>query len=245
MLSPNGPCFVSVPNAKNQRILHAAKVIELVGREGAVVRLEEELAFEPGADVTVYAELRGKFHQQPAKVTGLRTPATGTANTENTKPGNAKPAAKTPANSKNAPQPAADDNTPAATLNGPAVELVLVGQPVNCEARGTYRVGVASQDIRLAAGKQVNCLLTDISAEGLSVITPQPLQVGTSIDVNLSVDGIYAFGPVRVQTEKKLPSGQLRYGLYAPEKKSQLRKSLETLSALLQRRQLRRMSRAA
>jgi hypothetical protein len=66
------------------------------------------------------------------------------------------------------------------------------------------------------------------------------------VDIDLSIESIYARGTLHVVAEKKLEGGKFRYGLRAgAEKKSGIRKSLEALTNLLHRRQIQRLARAA
>lgn len=127
----------------------------------------------------------------------------------------------------------------------PTFNFSRAGEPVNCESRGCYRVSVVSQGYTGAVGPQKTTLLADVSVEGISVITPKPVKLGTMIEVAFRVEDVVIAGLLRVQGEKTLPDSRLRYGLYAFEKKSPIRKSLESLSAILQRGQLRRLARAA
>jgi hypothetical protein len=208
MLSNNTACFMSVPNPENKRMLVGGKTqpnaANVSGKNVFTIRFTEPVNMKAGADVTILADMRGKFHQQAGSL--MRIEESG---------------------------------------DQPLLLVQMTGEPVNCEARNCYRVSVAAQNINMTIDKQPNCTLADISSEGLAAITSQPLTVGTSVDVDLSVEGIYARGALRVQTEKKLPNGKIRYGLLAPERKSPIRKSLEALSSLMQRRQLQRMARAA
>ena len=120
------------------------------------------------------------------------------------------------------------------------------GQPVDCDARGSYRVCVASQNIGMVVGKQPNCTLADVSPEGMAVITNAPLHVGGETEIDLSIEGIYARGVLAVVSERKLDGGKFRYGLRAGgDKKSPMRRSLEAVSNLLHRRQVQRLARAA
>lgn len=135
------------------------------------------------------------------------------------------------------------------TVDSPAARTIgikLVGEPVNCDFRGSYRVSVASGNIPVVVGKQPNCTVADISPEGVAVITSSPLTVGQTVDIDLSIESIYARGTLHVVAEKKLEGGKFRYGLRAgAEKKSGIRKSLEALTNLLHRRQIQRLARAA
>ncbi len=202
MLSINAACFVSIPNPQNKRVLIPGQVCRLDGSH-AFMTFETPLAIEDGSELTLYAEFRGKFYQQAARLIA-RVTSDGIA----------------------------------------TFEIDRLGEPVNCESRSIYRVSIASQGLFAIIDKQTNCLLTDISSEGLSVIAKKPLEVGRSVKVSFTLEGTTIDGELRVQTEKKLANGSLRYGLYATEKRSLVRKGLESLSIQLQRQQLRRLSAA-
>ncbi len=202
MLSTNSACFVSIPNPQNKRVLIPGRVSRLEENR-AFADFDESIAVQDGSELTLYAEWRGKFYQQPARLVSRST---------------------------------ADGAT--------IVEIERLGEPVNCESRSIYRVSVASQGLFAIVDRQSNCVLTDISSEGVSIIARKPLEVGRAVKVMFTVEGTKIDGELRVQTEKKLANGTLRYGLYAAEKRSALRKGLETLSIQLQRLQLRRLSAA-
>lgn len=129
---------------------------------------------------------------------------------------------------------------------GRSISATLTGRPAACDTRGSYRVNVASQNLPIVVGKQPNCVVADVSPEGLGVITPAPLTVGDTVDVDLSVESIYARGTLQVVSERKVEGGKFRYGLRAPgDKKSGIRKSLDAVTNLLHRRQIQRLARAA
>jgi len=202
MLNANVPCFISVPNPENKRVLIPGKVLQVSG-EGISVQFEEPVNAAPGSEVTLFGELRGKFHQQPAKISAITS-------------GGAKP----------------------------VLQVTTTGEPVSAESRGAFRVSVVSQDLSLTVNNQP-AKLADLSADGIAILSGKPLAVGTSVEIDLQIESIFAKGSLRVQTEKKTPGGQLRYGLYAAERKGPMRKSLEALTSLMQRRQLQRLARAA
>lgn len=203
MLAINTPCHIAIPNPENRRVLVPGKVLELpAGR--CVAAFEQPVTLPPGTETFLYAEWRGKFHQQAARVAAVRTEGPT-----------------------------------------PVLELERIGEPVNCESRGCYRVSVVSQELTVELGRIGPCLLADVSAEGVSIITPRRLQIGASVQMDLLEENVRATGSLRVQSEKELPGGKMRYGLHAPESRSMLRRSLEALSVLMQRRQLKRLAGAA
>ena len=136
--------------------------------------------------------------------------------------------------------------TQAANNGGNTVLSVqTLGDPSPCSENDNFRISAISQDVRLTVDKQLNCQLADIGEEGLSVITQQPLAVGAKVTINMTIDGLYAYGTLTVTGQEKLPDGTTAFTLEITDKKSPLHKSLESLSATLQRRQLRKLSAAA
>jgi hypothetical protein len=132
-----------------------------------------------------------------------------------------------------------------ATGGNSVVDITTAGDPQLCGENESFRISALGHNITLSVDKQINCQLADIGEESLSVITQQPLQQGSTVSINLTVDGIYATGTLTVVGQEKLPTGQTAFTLEVTEKKSTLRKSLVSLSATLQRKQLRKLSAAA
>lgn len=216
MLTASEPCFVAVSSLPDQRVLVAGKVQRLhplppnapsIASPAAVLSLDLPVDVKKGGEVTVFAEIRGKLHQQTATVLSV--------------------AAGTGANA------------------GQVIEVQPQTEAELCDCRAVHRVLVADLGITLNVGKQPNCKLLDIGADGIGVVTANPLPAGELVEIDLSAQGIYARGGLRVQTEKKLSDGTYRYGLCTPERKSPIRRSLEALANLFQRRQVQRHSRAA
>lgn len=216
MLTLNDPCFVAVAQKPEQRVLIAGSVRLLrplppgapsIASPAAVVALDLPVNVKPGGELTVFAEVRGKLHQQRATVVSVT---------------------------------AGGDHHAAQTL-----EIQPQTVPELCDYRAAHRVSVATLNLSVRVGQQANCKLLDISADGLGVVAPNPLPVGQQVEIDLSAQGIYARGSLKVQTETKLADGGYRYGLHAPEKKSPIRRSLDALANLFQRRQVQRMARAA
>lgn len=201
MLSLTNPAFISIPNPQNQRVLHEAVVLELDGRR--VVLEIAGLSAAPEGEVTLFAEVRGKFFQQGATVTVVRQ---------------------------------------ASPLQ---IEFHTVGDPVSAEQRGSHRTSVIAMEIPVGIDKIAGCVLADVSPEGVGVICPKSLTVGTTVHVSLMCQGIHIDTPLRVQTVKILPSGKLRFGLFLADKRSPARAQLQKLAGLMQRLQLKRLSGAA
>lgn len=129
-------------------------------------------------------------------------------------------------------------------MTPPAYVFQLVGEPVSAEQRGSYRVSLVTANLSARVGKG-KCLLADVSPEGLAAISTLPLKVGQRVEVEFSAEGVSFYGQLSVQTAKQLTPTRFRYGLYAPEPKSVMRRSLERLAGTMQRYQLKRLSGAA
>ena len=203
MLSKSSPVYLSIPNAQNKRVLHEGRVVDLDGPR-VVIEFDEALTPSEGTEVMLFAEVRGKFFQQGAKVTQER------------------------------------QDTPRTTI-----EFHTMGDPVSAEQRGSYRTSVVSWKIPVKVDRIAGCTLADISPEGVGVITPKQLTIGTTVEISFDFDGHAISGKFRVQSVKILPSGTLRFGLHVPERRDPMRVRLQQLASHAQRVQLRRLSGAA
>lgn len=74
MLNKVSPAFLCLPNAQNKRVLHEGKVLDLDGRR-VVIEFDDTLTAGSGAEVLLFAEIRGKFFQQGATITQQRQDA--------------------------------------------------------------------------------------------------------------------------------------------------------------------------
>ena len=203
MLKLNTAAYLSVPNPDNERVLVEAQVT-LIEFPQAVLSFVEVPAFESGAEVVLFADVRGKFFQQGAQVVSTEV-------------------------------------VEGKTL----VRVQTVGEPVSAEQRGTFRVSAVTLGLGVKIGTLVGCVLADVSPDGVGVIVPKPLTVGSTVDVELQVDAFRIAARFRVQGVKILPSGKLRFGLFLPDPRSDARRTLEKLAGHLQRTQLKRLSGAA
>lgn len=197
------PVFLAIPNPDNRRVLVEGGVVAAeLGR--VQVTFEHIAALPHGADVTLFAEVRGKFSQQSAVVAAETFEAGHTT-----------------------------------------VTFDLVGEPVSAEQRGSYRTTAVMLNVPVGVDRMAGCLLADVSPEGVGVISPKPLTVGSMVDVVLEIEAFRLAEKMKVQGAKLLPSGKLRFGLYLPGKASPSRRTLEKLAGHLQRMQLKRLSGAA
>lgn len=203
MLQTNAAAFLAVPNEQNNRVLIEAKVV-LIDGPRCVLQFEQLPAVAAEADVSLYAEIRGKFFQQAARVTAV-------------------PTVESPMQ----------------------VEFITVGDAVSAEQRGSFRTTTVMLGLAVKIDKIVGCVLADVSPEGVGVITPKPLVIGTMVDVGLEIEGLKVEGKMKVQSAKILPSGKLRFGLFVPDKRADARRTLEKIAGTTQRMQLKRLSGAA
>ena len=120
-----------------------------------------------------------------------------------------------------------------------------VGDPVSAEQRQAYRVTVALAGLTAEVGRDAACPVLDVSAEGMGVIAPRPLNLGSMTELHFAHDGDAVTTLARVQTVRERPDGTFRLGLLAPDRKGGARRSLQRLTSAFQRQQLRRMAGAA
>lgn len=120
--------------------------------------------------------------------------------------------------------------------------LLLDNQGKYAEQRGSFRVSVADQGIKVNINAWPDCRPLDVCAEGLGVITAKPLKIGQSVSVNIvfggeRIDGLMIVRAVRQRKDKKY-----RCGLQAPSKNKELLKSLQTITMTVQRELLSRLA---
>ena len=63
--------FLRIPADTTERVLHQGKVLEATP-DNLVAEFVDPLGLAPGADVTLYAEVRGKFFQQGATIVAVQ-----------------------------------------------------------------------------------------------------------------------------------------------------------------------------
>jgi len=203
MLTTNAAAFMAVPNELNDRVLIEGKVVLIDGKR-CVLSFEKLPEVSAGADVSLFAEVRGKFMQQAAQVTAIPT------------------------------------------ADGPLqIEFQIVGDAVSAEQRGSYRAPAVMLGVPVKIDQIVGCVLADVSPEGIGVICPKPLIIGTTVDVSFEIEGLKVETRMKVQSAKILPSAKLRFGLLVPDKRSIARQTLQTIAGHTQRMQLKRLSGAA
>ncbi|MGA2583592.1 MAG: PilZ domain-containing protein [Tepidisphaeraceae bacterium] len=119
------------------------------------------------------------------------------------------------------------------------------GEVVSAENRQTYRVNVAASDISAAVGRESACAVLDVSPEGFAAVTSKKVSLGSIVPIKLHGEGHALEAPARVQTMRERPDGKFRYGFLVPRNNVLARKSLQQLSAAMQRLQLKRIRGAA
>jgi hypothetical protein len=119
------------------------------------------------------------------------------------------------------------------------------GEPVSAEARQTYRVSVLNADFSAKVGKRGACPVLDISPEGFAAILSERLNLGSVVEIQLMADGKCVSTPARVQTVKEKSEKEFRYGFLVPRANIAARKAFQTISAEMQRLQLKRLRGAA
>ena len=119
------------------------------------------------------------------------------------------------------------------------------GDPVPAESREVYRVSTTLAEINADLGSERNCTVTDVSAAGLSLVSSQRLQIGRTSAIRICFEGATHTGVGCVQSIKQLPTGRTRYGMSIAggvRERQLLATALQTISAAVQRRQLRRLA---
>jgi hypothetical protein len=131
----------------------------------------------------------------------------------------------------------------------PGVMVVIAfsrsGEVVSAENRQTFRVNVAAADIQAAVGRESACTVVDVSPEGFAAVTSKKVDVGSIVPIKLHGEGHALEAPARVQTMRQRPDGKFRYGFLVPRNNVLARKSLQQLSATMQRLHLKRIRGAA
>jgi PilZ domain len=128
---------------------------------------------------------------------------------------------------------------------GNIIAFRRAGEPVSAEARQTYRVSVVGAEFTAKIGKLNACSIVDISPEGFAAIVSEHLNLGSVINIKLTAEGQTVSAPARVQTVKERSEHEFRYGFLVPRANIPARKSLQLISAEMQRLQLKRLRGAA
>jgi hypothetical protein len=132
----------------------------------------------------------------------------------------------------------------------PLIAFAPFGQAISAENRQCYRVCVAgTNELHATMNGEAEGPLQDISATGFGVVCNESFKIGSVVDVVLRYDGCSYSGKARIQCAKQRSDGLFRYGVHAMEAqrgmaKGALQNGLSSISAAIQRQQLRRLARA-
>lgn len=219
MLARGTELFIQTPDEFADRILHPAEVVGEHER-GFIVELKAPLALAIDDDVNLYYEVERHFMQQPARVIPLP------------------PVPDEPDADPDEPD---DDGEPQAESR---YALETTGNLISAECREVYRVSTVTADLTAALADEQTCRLTDISATGFSVIASAVHAIGVVVPATLRFEDKQFTGRARIQSIKQLITDETRYGLRNLDDKGASQRDLEkgqqTISAAMQRLQLRR-----
>jgi hypothetical protein len=81
MFRANGPCLIALPGTRPRRTLVGGKVLEIAADKGTLrASFDDPVPLTAGQQVSLFGDLRGRFHRQEATVlTALPSPDGGTA----------------------------------------------------------------------------------------------------------------------------------------------------------------------
>lgn len=129
--------------------------------------------------------------------------------------------------------------------SGSVLSLRFTSQMVSAESRGSHRVSLAATPLPATVDGRTDCAVVDVSPEGFAVITSGQLRQGAMVDVTFTYRGITVAGRARIQAVRQRPDGKHRYGFLTLDNDRDVRRSLERITAMVQREQLQRMARTA
>ena len=95
------------------------------------------------------------------------------------------------------------------------VALIPVGDATSAESREQHRVSTISTEIHADIEGETRCMVQDVSATGLAVVSTESHEIGATLDISISFGGDFFCGRVCVQSVHELRPGRLRYGLRA------------------------------
>jgi len=127
------------------------------------------------------------------------------------------------------------------------VGFETTGEPMLGEGRESFRVSTVMADLTATVGAETECRLLDVSTTGFAVEATQRYEVGQVASVTLRYQERQFSGRAQVQSIRELDLGKIRYGLHAVEDRTSggdLRKGQQHISAVVEREQLRRLSRS-
>ena len=127
------------------------------------------------------------------------------------------------------------------------IEFITVGEPMSAESRQHFRVSTVTSNLTATFGAQTGCKLLNVSSTGLSVLSTARHEIGSTVDTSVCHEGKTHSGRVSVQGIRSMAKGQIRYGLHCVDGTGSdvnLAEGLRQMTMAIQRKQLRRLSRA-
>ena len=128
--------------------------------------------------------------------------------------------------------------------SSPNIEFVTVGEPMSAESRQHFRVSTVTSELTCSLGGKSGCKLVNVSAIGFSALTTTRHDIGSTVDASVSYEGKAFAGRVCVQSIRSMGGSQIRYGLHCVDGTGELEGGLRQMTMAIQRKQLRRLSRA-
>lgn len=130
-----------------------------------------------------------------------------------------------------------------ATPNETLVTIKCDSEPQPTENRENFRAVTAGRDLVANIGREGDCEVVNVSAQGLAVIMSNPPEVGRSQEISIQVQGKLARGRGVLRNAKFLSSQRYRCGFEVQDK--ELADALNRLCMAIQREQLRRLARSS
>jgi hypothetical protein len=119
----------------------------------------------------------------------------------------------------------------------------ITGEPSSAESRESYRACAVIRDLQAAVNKEQQCLVLDISATGLAVVTQSSYAVNQQVAVAMDYLGKAYTGQGNVQSVRKMDDDRWRVGLHVPTQlNGNLERGLQLICVAIQRQQLTRLS---
>ncbi len=118
----------------------------------------------------------------------------------------------------------------------PTARFSSVGDPVSAEGRQHPRISTVASELIATLGKESFCPVVDLSATGFAVMSSEPHEVGSVIEVTIESGAHRYSGTACVQSRRELWEGRFRFGLYccdASDSSRTLRQGLTRISAEL------------
>ena len=125
---------------------------------------------------------------------------------------------------------------PAVVVGGgpEGIRFDLVGPAKSAERRRAFRACLRDRYVSVGVEGFPDCELTDLSPEGLGVISVVAMRVGEYVQARFEIDGHPIDGSFVVHCAKTLPCGRTRYGLKVPGRPIDMTRRLRAVMTLLQ-----------